>query len=131
MIVVAIIAILASIAVPAYRDYMVRAQVTEGLILASGAKNAVWDYITDKGTFPASNLSAGLPVATSITGRYVSSVTVASGGAIQVAYQQAETNDALRSSSLLLSPINSGGSIAWACRGTINPRFLPASCRKG
>ena len=40
MIVVAIIGILASIAIPAYQDYIVRAKVTEGLALAASAKTA-------------------------------------------------------------------------------------------
>src|SRR4029453_18662546 len=41
MIVVAIIGILAAVALPAYQDYTVRAKVTEGLVLASGAKTIV------------------------------------------------------------------------------------------
>ena len=41
MIVIAIIAILAAIAIPAYQNYVIRAQVSEGLSLASGAKAAV------------------------------------------------------------------------------------------
>ncbi len=41
MIVVAIIGILAAIALPAYQDYTIRSQVSEGLVLASAAKLAV------------------------------------------------------------------------------------------
>ena len=44
MIVIAIIGILAAIALPAYQNYTIRAQVTEGLSLASGVKTAVADY---------------------------------------------------------------------------------------
>ena len=44
MIVVAIIAILAAIAIPAYQDYVVRAQVSEGTSLADGSKTAVAEY---------------------------------------------------------------------------------------
>jgi len=41
MIVIAIIGILAAIALPAYQDYVIRAQVSEGLSLAAAAKTAV------------------------------------------------------------------------------------------
>ncbi|ODU96013.1 MAG: prepilin-type N-terminal cleavage/methylation domain-containing protein [Thiomonas sp. SCN 64-16] len=57
MIVVAIIGILAAIAIPAYQNYTIRAQVAEGLSLAGGAKNAIWDYYSQHGVFPNSNLS--------------------------------------------------------------------------
>lgn len=60
MIVVAIIAILAAIAIPAYQDYTIRSQVAEGITLASGGKNAVWDYHSAYGVFPPDNGAAGL-----------------------------------------------------------------------
>ena len=49
MIVVAIIAILAAIALPAYQDYLIRSQVSEGLVLSSGARAAIWDFVSNKG----------------------------------------------------------------------------------
>ena len=52
MIVVAIIAILAAIALPAYQDYLIRSQVAEGITLADGARTAVWEFISTKGTMP-------------------------------------------------------------------------------
>ena len=71
MIVVAIIGILAAIASPAYKDYTIREQVSEGLILAGGAKAAVSEYTMDRGTFPTDNATAGLSTAASIDGKYV------------------------------------------------------------
>ena len=71
MIVVAIIAILAAVAIPAYQNYLIRAQVSEGMVLASGPKTAIWDFYSDTGRFPSSNESAGLADAASITGTYV------------------------------------------------------------
>ena len=60
MIVVAIIGILAAIAIPAYKDYTIRAQVSEGLSLASGVKAAVSTFHMDSGAFPVTNDEAGI-----------------------------------------------------------------------
>jgi type IV pilus assembly protein PilA len=132
MIVVAIIAILAAIAIPAYQDYLIRAQVTEGMSLASGAKAAVWDFVSNTGRFPSNNASAGLSKSTSITGSYVSSVDVTSG-TIKVLFQGPEANSHISDSSkyLVLSPVSRGGSIEWNCTpSTLAGKYLPSSCRK-
>ena len=52
MIVVAIIGILAAIAIPAYQDYTIRSQVTEGLNLASSTKAEVAEYYAQYGRWP-------------------------------------------------------------------------------
>src|SRR5699024_2634846 len=72
MIVVAILAIIMAIAIPAYQDYTIRSQVTEGMNLAGGAKAAVWDYWSSHGAFPNNNEDAGLADPASIGGEYVS-----------------------------------------------------------
>lgn len=129
MIVVAIIAILASIAIPAYQDYIIRAQVTEGMSLISGAKASVWDYISNHGTLPADNPTAGLVSDTSITGSYVSKVEV-HNGQITATFGGPKANTAL-TGTLVLSPIVSVGSIAWTCTpSTLDGKYLPTSCRK-
>ncbi|WP_250628458.1 pilin [Pinirhizobacter soli] len=129
MIVVAIIAILAAIAIPAYQDYTIRAQVAEGITLSTGAKTAVWDFFADKGRLPPSNTSAGLVSATSIRGQYASSVTVTSG-LIQVAFTTPKANPALSAATLLLSPVSYTGSIQWTCKATLmKSNYLPSSCR--
>ena len=80
MIVVAIIAILAAIALPAYQNYLIRSQVSEGAqSLADGAKTAVAEYFTNTGRFPTNNTSAGLASAASINGKFVSTLTVTTG----------------------------------------------------
>ncbi len=63
MIVVAIIGILAAIAIPAYQDYLIRSQVTEGMSMAAAAKASVSEYYANKGSWPANNSAAGLGVA--------------------------------------------------------------------
>ena len=60
MIVVAIIGILAAIALPAYQDYTIRSQASEGKILASGGKTAVAEFYNNTGRMPANNSSAGM-----------------------------------------------------------------------
>jgi type IV pilus assembly protein PilA len=132
MIVIAIIAILAAIAIPAYQDYVIRTQVTEGLSLSTGPKAAVWDFISNTGHFPPNNTSAGLAKSTSISGSYVSSVDVA-GGKIEVAFQGPKANTQIHAGALVLSPITYSGSIAWTCSGagtTLPGKYLPSSCRR-
>lgn len=129
MIVVTIIALLAAIAIPAYQDYAIRAQVSEGINLSTGAKTAVWDYFADKGRLPHSNESAGLASATSIGGKYVSGVSVVDG-AINISFNTQAANTGVRDSNLTLSPVTKAGSIAWTCKGSpMDNRYLPSSCR--
>ncbi len=133
MIVVAIIAILAAIAIPAYQNYEIRAEVSEGLSLSEGAKTAVWDYMTDYGTYPSTNASAGLPMGTSIAGHYVSQVDV-NGGAITIAYGGPDANGAIgKTATLALSPTQSTGSVNWICKipsgSTLSTEYVPSSCR--
>jgi type IV pilus assembly protein PilA len=131
MIVVAIIAILAAIAIPAYQNYAIRAQIAEGFSLSTGAKGAVWDFVANTGRFPPSNLSAGLASSTSISGKYVSGVNV-SNGLITVAFKGPQANVAISSQVLVLSPTTGSGSIQWSCsppHTTLSGEYLPSTCR--
>ncbi|MBA1146224.1 pilin [Ectothiorhodospiraceae bacterium WFHF3C12] len=128
MIVVAIIGILAAIAIPAYQDYTVRSQVTEGLNLASGAKTGVSEFVVTNGTFPNNNTSAGVAPAGSISGNYVTSVDV-QNTRIVITYSANGLNASTR---LDLVAATSGGSVTWTCGqgGTTVPtNFLPSNCR--
>ena len=131
MIVVAIIAILAAIAIPAYQIYLIRAQVSEGMVLTGGAKSAVWEYFVNTGNFPSNNFSAGLPAApTSISGKYVKSVTV-NGGVITAAFGPGANSNIANTGTFVLSAISNGGSIAWSCRNSnLAAIYLPTPCRK-
>lgn len=130
MIVVAIIGILAAIAIPAYQDYTIRAQVTEGLNLASGSKVAVAEFYQNTGTFPAGNSDAGVPAANTILGNYVTSVTIgAANGQITVVYgSQAHAN--ISGDNLILAAGTGSGSVTWDCTlGNVEPNYRPSSCR--
>jgi type IV pilus assembly protein PilA len=128
MIVVAIIAILAAVALPAYQDYLVRAQVSEGVTLADGARTAVWEFISTKGTMPPNNRSVGIATEASISGKYVKKVNV-TGGVVTATFSSG-ANQAISSKTLTLSPHTVGGSILWRCHSSdINGKYLPTPCR--
>ncbi len=131
MIVVAIIGILAAIAIPAYQDYTIRAQVSEGLNLAGGAKAAVTEYYQDRGVLPDSNSQAGLADSDQIVGKYVDDVLVTAAGAINVGYGNS-AHATLAPGTLVLTPSTAAGvgSVQWICTGTgILNKHLPAACR--
>jgi len=138
MIVVAIIAILAALALPAYQDYVVRSQVAEGSVLGDGVKSSIWDYLSNRGRVPADNASAGLPVDTSISGKFVSKMTVSAGLIIATfsSGSPQRANAKISGSTLVFSPIASAGlgSIVWKCQpdaGTVPQKYLPTICRQG
>ena len=134
MIVVAIIGILAAVAIPAYQDYTVRAQVSEGLSLASGAKTALAEYYNHRGSFPSDNASLGLEAANAITGSYVSQVDAGNtAGVIEVTYGN-NVNNVISGAILSVSAVTSAGSIQWVCKDggastTLEDKYLPTNCR--
>lgn len=129
MIVVAIIGILASIALPAYQDYTKRAHVSEGLSLASGAKTAVAEYYSTNAAWPSNNTDAGLASASDISGTAVTEVAVSTGGVIKAKFNAKVEADKV----LALKPTDNGGAIQWDCKPsagtTVNAKYLPSKCR--
>jgi len=141
MIVVAIIGILAAIAIPAYQDYTIRSQASEGAILADGVKTALTEFYNNYGHFPTNNTSAGLESSGSIVGKYTSNVDVSAvPGKIVVKYGL-QVNSKINGSVLAFSAYASSGqgSITWNCKqsqggtaatGTyLANKYLPSACR--
>jgi type IV pilus assembly protein PilA len=150
MIVVAIIGILAAIALPAYQDYTVRAKVSEGLVLADGAKAGVAESFVDNGmagvTAYATQFNAGTN-----TSKYVSAIAVANTGVITVTMggiaQLGGANVIVFTPSINGVALATGasGSMDWACagvtgatatsrgmlhtNGTVLDRYLPVECK--
>lgn len=126
MIVLAIVGILAGIAIPFYTSYTKKAHVSEGIVLASGAKASVTEYYSTNNTWPSSNPEAGLSAPTSINGNAVAQVAVNSSGVIQITYNAKVTTGA----TVTLIPSNANGSVIWNCTGgTVNTRYRPNTCR--
>jgi type IV pilus assembly protein PilA len=149
MIVVAIIGILAAIAIPAYKTYTIRAQISEGLGFADAAKVAVSETYTANGAWPTTNTGAGLDAtATNISSKYVQSVTVGANGVITVAFGNQIDSAITAGMAINYTPgLSANGDISWTCNtkafptnvtASVTPalptsavpaKYLPANCR--
>ncbi len=117
MVVIAVMAILSTMALPSFQDRVIRAQVTEGLVLAEFAQRAVEQHRQRKGLLPADNAAAGLPPAEAIVGNHVEGIEVR-GGVITITYGN-RSNRNLRGKKLALRPAvvkpYPAVPIAWVC----------------
>lgn len=129
IIVVAIIGILASVAISAYQDYTIRAQVSEGLTLSGGAKAALNEYFMDCGIWPTDNAEAGLADKHDIIGNYTEHVGV-ENNVIEIKYGY-DAHTAIFDEKITLTALDNDGSISWTCAsaGVIQAKHLPAACR--
>jgi type IV pilus assembly protein PilA len=110
-------------------DAFPRAQVAVGLNVSAEAKATVTEYYLDHGQFPSDNVSAGLPPATDIQGKYVSSVQI-DAGEIVVTFGN-DANSDIHGNTLVLRPKRSDQLVIWACFSLdIAPKNLPRACRQ-
>lgn len=130
MIVIAIIGILASFAIPAYQDYLGRAQVAEGVTLMGAGKTPLSEYFSDQGIWPllASDVMAGT------TGKYVSQITMIGGNGtsdpitLETRMKGTGVNPLIAGGTLRLRSFDGGSN--WDCTGgTLPPKFKPVACR--
>ncbi len=152
MIVIAIIGILAAIAIPAYQNYTIRSQVTEGLSLADGWKTSISEYYAQNGAFPTGSSNANptppgdIAITGASSGKYVGVISVVAGGNIIVTYSGPQVNAKLNGFALGLYPgLDGNQDVVWVCGSatapatlatlptvttstTVSPAYLPTSC---
>lgn len=154
MIVLTIIATLAALAIPAYQDFAIRAQVAEALNLIGPLQYEIADYAWKQRNWPPSVAALSLNIP---SGKYIGGIAV-SNGTIQIAFG-GEINSAVAGTRLDIRPgLSANGDILWSCgyapapvslvtyspvyengsgvgapstpNGTTIPaRYLPAPCR--
>lgn len=140
MIVVAIIGILAAVALPAYRDYTIRARVSEGVLASSQCRTAVSEIYQTGGTQPKAN-EWGCGELTTVT-KYVAKLETDADGAIMVTLSDHVDLGPAASKTLALTPTAAGNKTpltvaaiptqigAWLCAPiTLDAKYLPGSCR--
>ncbi len=140
MIVVAIIGILAAVALPAYKDYTIKAKMAEVVLAASQCRTTIAEtYQTAAaGTAPGAN-GWGCGEGTSST-KYVASVATSADGVITVT-TQGFADTAIDAKTLTLTPYKDATTVAvvgniptqlfsFKCAaGTLPVKYLPGSCR--
>ncbi|MEX0374856.1 pilin [Spiribacter pallidus] len=141
MIVVAIVGILASVAIPAYSDYTVRAKVTEAVTAAGAIKTSVADYYYANGELPTSNAEAGIAESTAFSSDVISEITIEPGtsegvdaGTISIELDPNLASDIESGNKLVFAPFTSNGNISWSCSvskwgGDFPSKYAPAICR--
>ncbi len=131
MIVVAIIGILAAIGVPAYTDYIARAQVSEAFLMADGAKIAIAEACQNNGTCTAALTVETTPAPPE--GKYAAVTDISLDGMITSTMTVGVANVKVAGGSITMTPtlaVN-GASVTWACAGVgllDAPKYLPKSC---
>lgn len=128
MIAAAIMAIFATMAVPVFRDRVIKAQVEEGLALAGLAVDAVETFRNKTGEVPGDNRTAGIPIAEHLIGNYVTRVEI-SAGAIDITFGNRAHRDihgkrlSLRPA---IHPLEKRTPIAWICGKASVPEGMHA-----
>lgn len=126
MIVVAIIGILAAVALPAYKDYTVRAKVSELILQASGLKTSVAEKAVTDGSLAAAGDGLTVTTVGKVTGG-----SVTAGGVITVIGSSAATSVGEDITIIFTPTLDASGTVTWAC--TVNTaadeKYVPANCR--
>ena len=128
MIVVAIIGILAAVAIPAYQDYTVKAKVSEGASMSAPARTALGLACSEANMSGATHGTLGLPLATSINGTYVRSVTAVgtntTTSTVTIAYTGIGGSVTAGQTVTYTGTCGTGG-LKWAITGTVAQKYHP------
>ena len=136
MIVVAIIGILAAVALPAYNDYITRAQVAEVVELVGGLKAPLAEYGSQTNAWPivvASNATiTSVNIVGTLTGKY-STVSGTVGGAYptgSVTGTMTAGQAAAGGTNTIIFDTTNGGAL-WDCvtNSTVPSKWRPQACR--
>lgn len=124
MIVVAIIGILASIALPAYTDYTIRAKVSEGVIIASGAKATIAENLAN---LPPANSCSGVGIGNAADGG-ITTLACAPGDPTTISVS---VNTGINGVVVLFDLVgdNTTTGTIWNCTNPSDVRYVPAECR--
>jgi len=134
MIVVAIIGILAAVAIPAYQDYIARAQVSEAVSLLGSGKTGMAEYFSDKAEWP----SAASEVMGNLSGKYTGNISILAGATttgaltLEATMKSGGINSAITGGTAMLYTVDGGKN--WTCApGNTAPalasKYLPSVCR--
>ena len=135
MIVVAIIGILASIAIPTYNRYIARAQLSEPIELLVGGKNPMAEFYESKGRWPTNASS----VMGTTQGKYTSQITIQTGSnntsptlVLRATLVATDVNVSIAGKTVDLQT-NDGGK-TWECSASgVTPLpddLMPSACRR-
>lgn len=126
--VIFVVGILAAIAIPAYQDYTIRAQVTAGLGLADAAKAAVAESYARDRHWPADLQAAGMTARPS--GKYIAAVTI-DRGTVQITYGNA-ANPLIVGKTLSIRPtVSASEDVVWTCGYSENYESEPSTGEAG
>ena len=130
MIVVAIIAILAAIALPAYQDYTIRARVSELAVAASAYKTTIAENIANNGgTIPATAQACAGTGTTAATTN-MASITCTGAGVITVTGNATRTRGTILTFTPTAGAVDSAVGTTWRCVGSgSQAKYWPAECR--
>lgn len=137
MIVIAIIGILTAIGLPVYQNYVVRTKVSEGLLIATGAKTAVAENAmlgaddlstgwTDPGSTDYVESVAVNPGNGNITVTFTTEVVSGGDNTIQLQPRGKDNNG---DDAELIAGTTPNGTITWLCGGTLDSVYRPGSCQ--